>query len=238
MTSTAPTKLEAPINADFCLNDEIGFVALIQQNGNDAMIVNSARVSFGKQIREVGEKDKKLLRFLLEHHHGTPLEHTSLTYLVKCPLFVARQWHRHRVGISINEISGRYVEVTDEFYIPNEFRNQSKSNRQASIDSEFSTNQYQECRATYKGIVDESYKSYLKLLENGVAREQARGILPQCTYTQFYWTCNLRSLFHFVKLRDHQDAQWEIQQYAKVMLAQAKEFFPDTINIWEDLGRT
>ncbi|HEY9886119.1 MAG TPA: FAD-dependent thymidylate synthase, partial [Vampirovibrionales bacterium] len=127
------TNINTPSNTDFCLEDGIGYVSLIQHAGNDAMIVNSARVSFGKKIETIEEKDRKLIRYLLEHNHGTPLEHTSLTYLVKCPLFVARQWHRHRVGISINEISGRYVEVKDEFYIPNKFRKQSKSNRQASV---------------------------------------------------------------------------------------------------------
>lgn len=231
------TTIDAPSEAAFCLDDEIGFVSLIQSVGDDAMIVNSARVSFGKKIDTVEEKDKKLLRFLLEHSHGTPLEHTCLTFLVKCPLFVARQWHRHRVGISINEISGRYVEVKDEFYIPKTFRQQSKSNRQASVESEFSDEVSKLMAENYTAAIEESFDRYKKLLDLGVAREQARGVLPLCSYTQYYWTCNLRSLFHFVKLRDHADAQWEIQQYAKIMLEQAKKYFPVTISVWEELGR-
>ncbi len=229
--------IETPVNADFCLNDNIGYVALLQHCGDDAMIVNSARVSFGKQIDKVEEKDRKLLRFLLEHHHGTPLEHTSLTFLVKCPLFVARQWHRHRVGISINEISGRYVELKDEFYIPQSFREQSKSNRQASVEGNFTDEQQTEAQELFRQAVEVSYLNYQKLLEKGVTREQARGVLPLTTYTQYYWTCNLRSLLHFVKLRDHADAQWEIQQYARAMLKQAEAHFPETIKIWAELGK-
>lgn len=229
--------IEDPINADYCLGDKIGYVSLLQHSGDDTIVVNSARVSFGRQITQVEDKDRKLLRFLLEHSHGTPLEHTSLTYLVKCPLFVARQWHRHRVGISINEISGRYVEVKDEFYIPPQFRQQSKSNRQASIEGDFSEQQTDSAEKIFKEAIEDSFASYKQLLELGVAREQARGVLPLCTYTQYYWTCNLRSLLHFVKLRDHADAQWEIQQFAKSMLEQAKTAFPECISIWEELGR-
>jgi thymidylate synthase (FAD) len=229
--------IEAPQNANFCLNDTIGYVSLIEHSGNDTNIVNSARVSFGKNISEIGEKDLKLIRFLLEHNHGTPLEHTSLTYLVKCPLFVARQWHRHRVGISINEISGRYVELQDEFYIPETFREQSKNNRQASVEGNFTDAQHKDNTAIFEDSIRSSYEAYQKLIETGVTREQARAVLPLSTYTQYYWTCNLRSLFHFVKLRDHKDAQYEIQAYAKVMLEEAKEFFPHTISVWEELGR-
>ncbi|MDX1918420.1 MAG: FAD-dependent thymidylate synthase [Candidatus Caenarcaniphilales bacterium] len=229
--------LDVPEGAVFCLGDGIGFCALIQTAGDDKIIINSARVSFGKQITEVADKDLKLIRFLLEHKHGTPLEHTSLTYLVKVPIFVARQWHRHRVGISINEISGRYVELQDEFYIPPAFRGQSKSNRQASVEGEFSEEEAKDARQAFEETVKVSYEAYKKLLEAGVAREQARGVLPMCTYTQYFWTCNLRSLFHFVGLRDHADAQYEIRQYAKVMLEQAKSHFPHTIKIWEELGR-
>jgi thymidylate synthase (FAD) len=157
-------------------------------------------------------------------------------------LSVEGPWHNFVAnGIvvhnSINEISGRYVELKDEFYIPPKFRQQSTSNRQASIEATFTQEQQKTSQDLFAEAVESSYQSYQKLLAAGVAREQARGVLPLCTYTQYYWTCNLRSLFHFVKLRDHQDAQWEIQQFAKIMLEQAKEFFPETIKIWEDLGR-
>ncbi len=228
------SKLKEISNEDYCLKDNIGFVSLIDHCGNDLSVVNSARVSFGKRIDVMEEKDEKLIKFLLNHEHGSPLEHNSLTYLVKCPIFVARQWHRHRIGISINEISGRYTEIKEEFYIPLKFREQSKNNRQASIEGELNN---QELLEIYKKSVDDSFSAYKKLLEGGVAREQARGVLPLTVYTEYYWTCNLRSLFHFVRLRDHDDAQYEIRQYASAMIRQAKNIFPKTIKIWEDLGR-
>ncbi|HEY9885991.1 MAG TPA: FAD-dependent thymidylate synthase, partial [Vampirovibrionales bacterium] len=106
---------------------------------------------------------------------------------------------------------------------------------QASVEGGFTEQENAQIKDEYQKAIDNSYTSYQKLLEAGVCREQARGVLPQATYTQFYWTCNLRSLFHFVKLRDHEGAQWEIRQYAKAMLKQAKEFFPETIEIWEGL---
>lgn len=217
------------------LKDGISNLQLIQHTGGDTMIVNSARVSFGKRIEKLEDKDRKLIRFLLDHHHGTPLEHTSLTFLVKCPLFVARQWHRHRIGVSINEISGRYVEVKDEFYIPQTFRSQSKSNRQASVEGGFDGLAEEHAKVVYTKATRDSFNHYQELLRAGVAREQARGVLPLSTYTEFYWTCNLRSLFHFVGLRNHADAQWEIQQYAQSMLEEAKKYFPETISIWEEL---
>lgn len=228
--------IETPNNANYCLDDNIGYVALIQQVGDDCSIVNSARVSFGKQISQIEDKDRKLIKFLLEHGHGTPLEHNSLTFLVKCPLFVARQWMRHRMG-SFNEISYRYVEAKDEFYIPKNFRGQSPSNRQASIQSEFSEEEKNKNYQTFKLAVQASYEAYKQLLAFGIAREQARGVLPLTTYTQFYWTVNLRSFLHFVKLRNHKDAQFEIQQYAKAMIEKVKEIFPETLKIWQEVGQ-
>ena len=226
--------LSMPEDTIYCLGDHIGGVSLIQSVGNDAMVVSSARVSFGKKIEKLQDKDRKLIKFLLEHHHGTPLEHNTITFLVKCPLFVARQWMRHRIA-SYNEISYRYVEATDEFYIPHAFRAQSSSNRQASIEGDFSAEDQKQNIELYTKAINQSYAIYQQLLENGVAREQARGVLPLTTYTQYYFTCNLRALLHFIELRDHKDAQWEIQQYAQAMLKLIKPLFPETIAIWEDL---
>lgn len=226
--------IETPNNANYCLDDEIGYTALIQHIGDDCSVVNSARVSFGKQINQIEDKDRKLIKFLLEHSHGSPLEHNSLTFLVKCPLFVARQWMRHRIS-SFNEVSARYVEVKDEFYIPQNFRKQSTSNRQASIDEFIKQDDGDLC--LYVGsLYGQAHKLYKEMLEAGVCREQARAVLPLATYTQYYWTCNLRSFLHFIKLRDHKDAQYEIQQYARAMLEQVKEIFPETIKIWQELN--
>ncbi len=240
MTETLPkaNELLAPPGSNYCLGDGIGFVALIQHAGDDASVVNSARVSFGKQVTlPLLERDSKLIRYLLEHKHGTPLEHTSLTFHVKCPLFVARQWHRHRTGISINEISARYVEVQEEFYIPAHFRAQSGNNRQASVEGEFEPEENCRLRNLFEESLQASYRSYERLLAAGVAREQARAVMPLSSYTQYYWTCNLRSLFHFVGLRDAEGAQFEIRGYAKAMLEQAREYFPVCVGAWEDLGR-
>jgi thymidylate synthase (FAD) len=243
----------------FTLGDDIGSVQLIQSVGDDAGIVNAARVSFGK-ITEyeivtewVNEKDKdgnptrdytekviskslkdadrNLLRYLLVHGHDSPFEHNSLTFLVKAPIFIARQWFRHRVGVSYNEISGRYVEVKEEFYTPVSFRKQSVSNRQASVEADDLNNRA--ITNLYDDALKIAYKAYLSLLKDGVCREQARGLLPQCTYTEFYFTCNLRSLLHFIKLRDSEHAQWEIQRYAKAMKTLASEIFPETFEVLE-----
>jgi len=248
--------IEAPTNATYPLGDEIGFVALIQHVGDDSGIVNSARVSLGKHsdallkdtkdiftkeqeetLEAAQDKDRKLIKYLLEHNHGTPLEHNSLTFLVKCPIFIARQWMRHRIS-SFNEISGRYVEVGEEFYTPTQFRKQSKSNRQASV------NEYVDHGAAvtspfkyYQSAMHHAFTNYQSLLEAGVCREQARAVLPLATYTQFYWTCNLRSFLHFIGLRLHEGAQWEIQQYAHAMLEEVKKIFPETIKIWEELKK-
>ncbi len=228
--------IETPENAIYCLNDEIGFVSLIQHIGDDCTIVNSARVSFGKQIKSIEDKDKKLIKYLLANKHETPLEHNSLTFLVKCPLFVARQWLRHRIA-SINEISFRYVEAAEEFYIPQSFRKQSENNRQASIQGDFGE-QEEHNKEIFDLAVKESYLAYKKLLAAGVAREQARAVLPLATYTQYYWTVNLRAFLHFIKLRAHKDAQFEIQQYANAMLLQVESIFPETISIWKELNKT
>jgi thymidylate synthase (FAD) len=185
-----------------------------------------------KEIDIQKEKDRKLIKYLLEHQHGSPFEHNSITFLVKAPIFIARQHFRHRIS-SFNEISGRYVEVKEEFYIPKEFRQQSTNNRQASIEG--SELEHEKANLIYTKTVKEGFENYKQLLALGVAKEQARGVLPLTTYTEYYWTCNLRALLHFIKLRDHENAQWEIQQYAKAMKEIAKEIFPETFKILETL---
>lgn len=210
------------------LNDNIGSVQLIQSVGDDTGIVNAARVSFGKRIDSIEDKDRKLIKYLLEHDHGTPFEHNSLTFLVKAPLFVVQQHLRHRIS-SFNQISARYVEIKEEFYIPQNFRKQSTNNRQASIEGNDLENE--KAKLIYAESLKIAYSKYQELLSLGVAREQARGLLPHCTYSEYYWTCNLRSLLHFIKLRDHENAQWEIRQYAKAMKEIAKEIFPETFKI-------
>lgn len=217
------------------LKDNISSVELVQSVGTDKSVVNSARVSFGGDNNaELDSKDIKLIKYLLKHNHMSPFEHNSLTFKIVTPLFVARQWMRHRIGVSYNEISGRYVEVEDRVYTPIDFRQQAKSNRQASIEANSNLDQYK-AHSIWEEAYKKSKETYDELLRLGVTREQARGILPQAMFTEFYFTCNLRSLIHFINLRDHEGAQWEIQQYAKAMYQLAQPIFPETFAALEEI---
>lgn len=216
------------------LSDGIGSVSLVQQVGDDKSIVNAARVSFaGDNALPFDERDAKLIKYLLKHHHGSPFEHNSLTFKVVAPIFVVRQWQRHRIA-SYNEISARYVEVLERFYTPVQFREQAKNNRQASIEAS-ETLEQGVARALYESAWKASFEAYHNLLELGVAKEQARGVLPVTQYTEFYFTCNLRALFHFLELRDHAGAQWEIQQYARALAQLAEPIFPSAFQAWREI---
>lgn len=228
----APTMPEAtsyPICLD-PLGDGISSLSLFRVSGSDIDVVNATRVSFGKTVTEISERDKTLIRYLAEHQHTSPFEHNQLSFRVKCPIFVARQWMRHRMN-AYNEISYRYVKSKLEFYIPPTFRYQSATNRQAS-DGAFIDEQMLEL---YKSAINTSAKAYEALLEKGVCRELARGLLPVATYTEFIFTCNLHSLIHFLKLRLHEGAQYEIRQYALGMLELAKPHFPVSLQAWDDI---
>lgn len=196
-----------------------GFVRLVDVLGDDLSVVKAARVSYGKDVSD-SQKDQKLIKFLMKNNHETPFEHVVFQFHVKCPLFVARQWFRHRWS-SFNEISGRYVEMKDEFYIPSYFRTQKGKNY---IFENLSEEECNELYTKFDNYCKWAHNFYLKLIrEHGVAREQARMILPQSMFTEFYWTVNARSLMNFLKLRMDVHAQWEIRQYAKAMM----EFFMD-----------
>ncbi|QTA37960.1 FAD-dependent thymidylate synthase [Thermosipho ferrireducens] len=188
-----------------------GFIRLVDNLGDDYSAVKAARVSYNKGLK-TPEKDKALIFYLMKHGHETPFEHIVFTFHVKTPLFVARQWFRHRIG-SFNEASMRYTELKDEFYIPDHIRVNTSDDKQKGIiiDNENLKNKTIEA---IKGAVNNSYKVYKELLEAGIARELARIVLPLSAYTQFYWTVNARSLMNFLNLRADSHAQWEIQQYA------------------------
>ncbi|MDO4263277.1 MAG: FAD-dependent thymidylate synthase [Deinococcus sp.] len=217
------------------LNDGIGTVELVQHAGNDKMIVNAARVSFaGHNNNSLDERDKKLIRYLLEHNHGSPFEHNLITFRIVCPIFIDRQIVRHRAGVSKNEVSGRYVELKQAAYIPQGFRQQSVNNRQASIPDKDGIDQAK-AHQVFINSWQQSYAAYEELISLGVAREQARAVLPLSLYTESYYTFNLRSLLHFISLREHEGAQWEIQQYAKAMAEIAEPLFPATFSAWREL---
>jgi len=213
------------------LEDGISSVELIRVSGSDVDIVNAARVSFGKFVTEITDKDKNLIKYLIEHDHTSPFEHNQLSFRIKTPLFVARQWMRHRMN-SYNEISYRYVKAPLEFYIPKYWRFQDKVNRQAS----FGAFENDEIMQKYKKSLEEAVQAYNSLLESGVCREQARGLLPICTYTEFIFTCNLHSLMHFLRLRLDQGAQQEIRVYAKAMLDLAYPYFKVALEQWKAIN--
>nr|AIA19011.1 Thymidylate synthase complementing protein [uncultured bacterium] len=181
-----------------------------------------------KVVTQVSKRDEALIRYLIENQHTSPFEHNQLSFRVKCPIFVARQWMRHRMN-SYNEISYRYVKSNLEFYTPLQWRYQSTSNRQASGDAFES----EELLTIYKQALAASTHAYETLLEKGVCRELARGLLPVTTYTEFMFTCNLHSLMHFLKLRLHEGAQYEIRQYALGMLELATPHFPVSLQAVE-----
>jgi thymidylate synthase (FAD) len=210
------------------LGDTISSLELIRVSGSDIDIVNAARVCYGKRSLQLTERDKTLINFLMEHDHTTPFEHNQLSFRVKAPIFVARQWMRHRMN-SYNEISYRYVKASLEFYIPTTWRNQDTQNKQSSSGLFAS----QDCLNSYKQALDGAVATYELLLSQGVCREQARGVLPLCTYTEFIYTCNLHSLMHFLRLRLAAGAQYEIQVYARGLLELAKHYFPVSLAAWQ-----
>ena len=216
--------------------DGIGHVELVDYLGNDLSVVNSARVSFGKHKEEIEEQDKKLINYLIKHRHTSTLEHCSVTFRFKVPLFVRSQHHRHRTW-SYNEISRRYTDFNIEFYESKAFRTQHKSNRQASNENEL-INPVLSCGSDCDEMVSLHHQMSLdlfnRMIEAGVCREQARGVLPQNMYTEYYGTANLNNILRFISLRTHGGAQWEIQQAAKAVLEITKELFPVTVKAFED----
>lgn len=178
--------------------------------------------------------DVRLIRYLLRHRHGSPFEHNLITFRVKVPIFVDRQMVRHRVGVSKNEESARYTVVKDEVYVPLDFRAQAESNRQASVADDGTLDQ-QGALEAYEDAVVTARAAYDKLIALGVTREQARGVLPQAMYTSSYYTFNLRSLLHFLSLRDHDGAQFETRLVAQAMSVLAEPLFPETFKIWNSL---
>ena len=221
--------------------DEIGKVELVNHMGDDLTVVNSARVSFGRHKDTMDERDRKLISYLIKNRHTSTMEHNVVTFRFCVPLFVRSQHHRHRTW-SYNEISRRYTDVNIKFYEPNEFRTQHESNRQASSDElinplvSYPRQQYAANVASeaVKMHGEVSLKLYNRLVEAGVCREQARGVLPQNMYTEYYGTVNLNNLLKFVDLRMQDEAQWEIQQVAKACLEVATELWPIAIESYMD----
>jgi len=205
-----------------------GYIELLGVLGNDNTVVSAARVSYlGESKGE--EKDKKLIKFMMKNGHTSPFEHVVFQWRIKCPLFVRSQWHRHRTW-SYNEVSRRYTDEDIEFYIPDIWRLQDDKNKQGSSrnidDIRFSLG--------LQDIVFNCRAQYDWMIEQGIAKEMARMVLPQNLYTIFYGTVDLKNLLHFIELRADEHAQYEIQVYAKAMEDIIKDYVPWSYEAWRE----
>jgi len=222
---------------DSCISiHDIGFVRLVDTMGDDMAVVRAARVSYGEESKGQ-EADQKLVNYMMKHNHGTPFEHINFTFHIKCPIFLARQWFRHRIG-SFNEISGRYVKLDTHFWRPIEdkdWRTNNKADKQASGTHGWREKDLQTMADQFGKAYETAMECYDGLLMMGLAREQARAVLPLGIYTEFYWTVNARSLFNFLKLRMADSAQKEIQDYANAVYELSKPVAPWTFKAWESL---
>ena len=214
-----------------------GFVRLDAVNANDLSVVNAARVSFGIQSEELSDKDKGLIGFLMREQHGTPFEHNFFRFHIKAPIFVVREWFRHRIGWSYNEYSGRYSEIPTEAYIPAHEQMRTQVGKPGAYTFEKMENpQFSNDRIKLSYM--QSFVAYEKLLEEGVAKEIARLVLPVGTYTEFYATTNARAIMNFIHLRGDETAQWEIRQYAHAIETLFSEHMPVTWQHFKDNNRT
>ena len=191
-----------------------GFVRLDGSMATDLSVVNAARVSFARRKEEMDEADEGLIRFLMRDRHGTPFEHNAFRFHIRTPIFVAREWFRHRIG-SFNEFSMRYAKATDDFYVPEAEDVRSQVGKPGAysfepVDDELAERTREELREVY----EHAYETYTRLVEAGVARELARAVMPVGAYTEFFWTVNARALMNFVSLRAAETAQREIRRYA------------------------
>jgi len=213
-----------------------GWVCLVDRMGNDLRVCQAARVSTGGGASKGDKKDKGLISYLWKNKHQTPFEKVVFEFHVKCPIFVARQWFRHRIG-SFNEASARYKEFEWECYEPNEWRMQDDKNTQGSLGAFEILDQTNR----YNRVMNDAYKQakhfYDLALDEGVAREQARTVMPVGQYTEFFWTVNFRSLANFITLRSHEHAQKEIQEYADalLMILEEQEDLKWTVEIFEKM---
>ena len=220
-----------------------GYIELVDKLGDDLTPVNAARVSFGSKSDTFEEKDRKLSKFLIKHKHFSPFRHQHIQVIIKAPEFVMRQWYKHVVGIETtsssitkdhawNEISGRYIPV-QEYYYPEVWRKQSDDNKQAS-EGELDKLQQKRMNLVYHTFMNQVEMAYETMVNSGMAKEQARIVLPLSQYTLVYWTASFQSVMNFIELRDEPTAQWEIQQYAKVLKDIMLETFPETTKLWNE----
>lgn len=209
-----------------------GYVNLLGHFGDDKTVVDCARVSYLKTGTRDRIKDEKLIDFLMKNEHTSPFEMVEFRFEIKAPIFVARQWMRHRMA-SYNEVSARYSEMPEEFYFPTstEVRGQGSTNKQVG-DGVLALEAKVEAGGHIVRICQEAYESYSALLALGVCREQARMVLPVNLYTRFIYKVDLHNLLRFLKLRLDPHAQWEIRQYAKTIVDLMEPVVPVTLHAW------
>lgn len=217
-----------------------GFVCLIDHMGSDLSIVRAARVSHDAAWRAGQDEgsDARLIHYLMRNRHTTPFESVVFQFEVKAPIFVFRQWHRHRMA-TINEVSGRYTELPEEFYVPapEAIGKQSPSNKQARDIVSLNANELGEAKVSvraYRASCNEAFRRYHELIIDGWPRELARAVLPVATYSHMFWKSDLHNLFHFLGLRLHPHAQYEIRKYAEAMLNLIEPIVPVAVAAWEE----
>lgn len=227
------TEVEEIIGKEYPCLDK-GFVRLVDVMGDDSSIVQAARVSYGKGTKSVNE-DRGLIRYLMRHRHTTPFEMVEFKFHIKLPIFIARQWIRHRTA-NVNEYSGRYSEMKDDFYLPEpeQIRHQSTMNKQGRSEENLPESQINEIKEILLKNQSESYADYKKMLELGLAREIARISLPVANYTEWYWKIDLHNLLHFLKLRLDSHAQYEIRVYSQIIADIVKVVTPFAWEAFED----
>jgi len=203
------------------MNDkDFGFVELVDRMLIDpaVKVVNTARVSFGKeQDGSITEKDRRLIKFLWKNKHSSPFRHTYYSFKIKAPIFVLRQWQKHQVGCAWNEKSFRYVKAEDSFHCPSRFREPPKGNIKQGSGADIDSAAQEKAYKAYQFSVNMSFEIYKELIGLGVCREQARAVLPLCTFTQTTWTASLQAIIHFLNLRLAKDAQAEMRYYAEAI---------------------
>ena len=209
-----------------------GYVKLIDVMGTDGDIVDAARISYDRKGRT---QDRALIRYLFRHRHTSPFEMCEMKFELKMPIFVARQWVRHRTA-SMNEVSARYTELPNEMFVPESFAVQSTNNKQGRGDA-YSEQENSHLRNVMRSNNRSSYEQYEANLRVGMAREQAREVLNFNVYTKFVWKLDLHNLLHFLKLRTDAHAQQEIRDYADVIEDMVMECFPYAWEAWNDYSK-
>lgn len=207
-----------------------GFVRLIDYMGSDLTVVNAARVSFNKRVESVEDRDEKLIKYLIEHEHTSPLRHGFFTFHVRAPMFVLRQWGKHQVGCSWNEVSLRYVRHDMGFWEPSSWRKPPEGSAKQGSSGVISDEQH--AQKIYDDAMKSAKEAYDALIDAGVCNEQARAVLPMSLMTEFWWTASLQAVLRFLDLRLANDAQSEIRDYAEAIEKIVQSKYPVVLNAW------